>query len=236
MVLINEFPKCGASWVRKMLSDYLGVNQSNGNNNSHGWLGRISKNAIIQRHWLNQDFNVAKTILVVRDPRDVYNSYYFHETYFRPRAKALNAWGYVETDDDRTNMERYLRFKLLSPRQSLPGFTYSELWGSYRNHDNVCVVKYEDLLVDAATELGRVLNYLGVEELDEVKLLEIIDQYSFENMSKRKKGQANNSSHTRKGIVGDWRNYFNEQSVTLVKQQLHDFILELGYETTADWQ
>lgn len=235
VVLINEFPKCGASWLRRMLSEYQGVELSNGNNNRHGWLGLVGKDAILQRHWINRGFNVDKTILAVRDPRDVYNSFYFHETYFHPRARFLNEYGYVEEDDDKSNLFRYLKHKFAHPGKSIPHFLYSDWWDSYRSDNSSCTVKYEDLVADAESEMTKLLHHLGIQSIDTEKLREVIDNNRFEKVNKRKKGQEDKTSHARKGVVGDWRNNFSSETIALVKEHLNDLILDLKYEETPNW-
>ena len=64
---------------------------------------------------------------------------------------------------------------------------------------------------------------------------EIVEKYSFEKLSGRKQGQENNSKFLRKGIAGDWKNYFNKEA-----RELFDFyagaqLVKLGYEKDRSW-
>jgi hypothetical protein len=42
-------------------------------------------------------------------------------------------------------------------------------------------------------------------------------------------------SHRRKGIVGDWRNYFTEELKVQFKALYGNVLIETGYEKNLDW-
>jgi hypothetical protein len=51
----------------------------------------------------------------------------------------------------------------------------------------------------------------------------------------RARGDENPKSHYRKGIAGDWRNYFEDQHKARFKELYGDILIRLGYETGSDW-
>lgn len=53
---------------------------------------------------------------------------------------------------------------------------------------------------------------------------------SFEHLTKRQMGDENPMSHYRKGISGDWRNYFNEDIENYFQSKTSGIVRELGYE------
>jgi hypothetical protein len=64
----------------------------------------------------------------------------------------------------------------------------------------------------------------------------IVERWTFERLTGRKKGQEDRGNHLRKGIPGDWKNHFTADHVTAFKQKYNDLILKLGYETSPDWR
>lgn len=68
------------------------------------------------------------------------------------------------------------------------------------------------------------------------RLLGIIWQNDFANKSGgRRPGQEDSASHYRKGVPGDWRNYFQEQHIYYFKEHYNSLLLKLGYEETPEW-
>ena len=51
----------------------------------------------------------------------------------------------------------------------------------------------------------------------------------------RSRGDENKDSHYRKGVAGDWKNYFNEAHKDFFKRQFGDLVVQLGYATDNQW-
>jgi len=51
----------------------------------------------------------------------------------------------------------------------------------------------------------------------------------------RVRGEENTSSHYRKGIAGDWRNYFTDRHKARFKELYGDIVVNLGYEEKNIW-
>jgi hypothetical protein len=51
----------------------------------------------------------------------------------------------------------------------------------------------------------------------------------------RERGQEDMTSHYRKGIAGDWANYFTRQHAEAFDERFGDLLVRLGYETNSDW-
>ncbi|WP_157054119.1 sulfotransferase domain-containing protein [Ruegeria sp. 6PALISEP08] len=68
------------------------------------------------------------------------------------------------------------------------------------------------------------------------ELMQITQDNSFSKKSKgRKRGEENAGHHYRKGVAGDWRNYFEDRHIDLFKERYNDCLLKLGYEEDEDW-
>lgn len=100
---------------------------------------------------------------------------------------------------------------------------------------DIVAVKYEDLRLDTAAELQVLAQKLTGTKLSDAKALQIANEYSFENQSKRQAGEENINSFMRKGIVGDWKNYFTLESKELFAKYAGDELIKLGYEKDNSW-
>ena len=63
-----------------------------------------------------------------------------------------------------------------------------------------------------------------------------VSSASFEKLSKgRERGQEDVTSFYRKGIAGDWKNYFTERDKEIYKEEAGELLIRLGYERDLDW-
>lgn len=77
---------------------------------------------------------------------------------------------------------------------------------------------------------------IGNGEISESELQKILDKLAFEKLTKgRSKGEENVKSHYRKGAIGDWKNYFNENHKNIFKEKYGELLITLGYEKNYDW-
>src|SRR5215203_5415770 len=101
--------------------------------------------------------------------------------------------------------------------------------------DNYRQVRYEDLLAEPVGEVMRLLEFLGADSDEEVAR-RCVEAASFEQLSGgRTQGEEASSSFYRKGIAGDWRNYFSEEDRRVFKEEAGELLIRLGYEEDLDW-
>lgn len=110
---------------------------------------------------------------------------------------------------------------------------------------NIAFVRYEDLICDTQATFQHVLEHVGIQVSPRAKpLIHAISQRNrFERMSvgrrfwkaARQAGQQDPNSHFRKGIIGDWRNYFSPQHIERFKAVAGDLLIQLNYETDLAW-
>lgn len=109
------------------------------------------------------------------------------------------------------------------------------------NPDITCL-RYEDLLADPKKEMRRVFDGLDL-GVSNGLLHAVVQRNRFERMtvgrkfwqSARRPGQEDTASHFRKGITGDWQNFFTEAHRQRFKELAGDWLVEMGYETDNDW-
>jgi len=56
-----------------------------------------------------------------------------------------------------------------------------------------------------------------------------------EQTNGRANGIQDRSAHNRKGIAGDWRNFFTDRIKRAFKARFGGLIVETGYEKNLDW-
>ena len=71
--------------------------------------------------------------------------------------------------------------------------------------------------------------------MPDIRSNKIVEKYSFQKQSGRLPGNANTNKYLRKGIVGDWKNHFNEKSRSVFADLAGDQLIKLGYETNKNW-
>jgi hypothetical protein len=100
---------------------------------------------------------------------------------------------------------------------------------------NYTEVRYEDLLERPNEEVGRLARFLGA-DTSEKAVQQAVGSASFERLSKgRERGQEDTSSFYRKGVAGDWSNYFTERDKQIYKEEAGELLIRLGYERDLDW-
>jgi hypothetical protein len=230
---VVEFPKCGGSWISNIIRSYVGSSFNEG----HRLVGR---DEVIQKH-VRYRLDLARVVVVVRDPRDMFVSAYYHETSFTDRENSLPIERYFRRDPERPIAEdfaEYLEAKLLHVTH--PRFFYSQFLDSWLERPGVCVVRYEDFLEDAEAQLIRVVRFLERPvELERIR--SAVSENSFENTTRRlygverSTGVEDNTRFVRKGIAGDWKNHFNKKSCQLIEKFEGYSLRRLDYEHDSRW-
>ncbi len=233
LVLVTEFPKSGGSWFGQMLSEALQIPFPR---NRSAKLER----SLMQGHYLySKNFN--KVICVMRDGRDVMVSAYYHFLFDNDRNPSFSvkkwrkALPFEDYNDIRTNLPHFIKHMFSSYKVFNKPVTWSDFVNDYSENQNALIVKYEDLKKQPVIELQRSLEFLNEEMKIKEYLQEIIDKYSFKNLSKREPGQENKKSFMRKGIVGDWKNNFTTESATVFDELAGEELIKMGYEKDRLW-
>lgn len=233
LIHVIEHPKCGGTWIRNMLRTY---------NGTPAYLAdRLMRpNDVIQVHRLYRRW-YWRPVVLVRDPRDMYVSQYYHDTQYRRREENLAIERHFRRDPGRPLREdfgAYLEVKL--SLRANPPFAYSQFVRSWQNRPRVCWVRYEDCIASPATELTRIVRSLGL-SVDPDRILHAVEVNRFENATRarngrsRRPGEADPTEFERKGVVGDWKNHFDHRSCELI-QRFEGWTLQaLGYEPDRNW-
>ena len=90
------------------------------------------------------------------------------------------------------------------------------------------MTRYEDMLLNPVSELQRILSFLEIETKKNID--EVVKAYSFETLSKRSPGEESKTSFLRKGISGDWQNYFSQEAIDMFNMFHGEALERLGYD------
>ncbi len=233
LIHVVEHPKCGGTWIRNMLRTY---------NGTQVYLADrlVRPHDVIQTHRLYRPW-YRRPLVVVRDPRDLFVSQYYHDTHYRRREKNLEIERHFRHDPARPRREdfgAYLEAKLRL--RANPPFHYGEFVRSWQYRPRACWVRYEDCLADAAAELARIVRWLGL-PVDPDRLRHAVEANRFENATlarsgrARRPGEEDATEFERKGIAGDWKNHFDRRSCELIQRHEGWTLASLGYEPDASW-
>lgn len=239
-------PKAGSQWFRDLNNNYLLQQYTRWRHQPHNgnelnvsadrwpaydhdeslFVGPIYgiPPSFVARHTRPED----RVIGVFRDPRDVaiswmYSALYSHEN--MPKIDILRPVLAALPKTQRSFLSMYFGDQFCA----FQGLWFESL------PDNFMVTTYEQLLADTPVVLARVMQFLHAEVPDEV-LRQVCKTYSFSTRSDgRRPGEEDIHSHYRKGISGDWRNYFTRELGRIVEHTRPGMLRKMGYEDSDQW-
>jgi hypothetical protein len=176
-----------------------------------------------------------KTVLLVRDPRDVAVSQYFQWRYrMRPRKKLINDYPphgsdvaiYDFVSNEKCGIPRIVTYlNVLADAMDTMG-------------DDLLLIRYEDMRTDPGAVLCRVLDFVGTPGTDE-QVTAAVEYAAYENMKKLeagkdlrgtgqrvKPGDEKNpdSFKVRRGKVGGYRDYFTPEQIAVIDAMVDDHL------------
>lgn len=154
-------------------------------------------------------------IFIVRDPRDVAVSAWFHKLR-RPGEFPEKDMDFPDTCLSIANRWQKQTARLLD---------YIDA-----GHKTVAFVKYEGLLDSTAQEAARLFQFLSVDD-DEAIVQSCLDETTFSKLSDgRDVGEENRDSFFRKGVAGDWKNHINNDVNKRFLDIAGPVMARLGYQ------
>lgn len=171
----------------------------------------------------------SRHFFVLRDLRDTLISGYFSLKISHPKYK-LDAVNEMRNRLQDMELEQGLMHTLddWAPANA-------EIQRSWIDSDEP-LIRFEDLLADDEGILEDVLLDRCELGISRKQLRKAIELESFERLSGgRVRGEEDVSAHYRKGVAGDWRNYFSEPLKDAFKERYGDLLIRAGYERDNDW-
>ena len=247
-IIVVEYPKSGGTWLGQLVSEYFQLPFPRNR-------FPVLRKSVFHSHYLPK-WRIPKNrkiLYLVRDGRDVLISLYYHQLIWNDKNK-LNPkdvtyhraqTGFKDFEDVKGNMNDFISYTFTEEPSKWQQFTYMGNWYSFNRawldeinkaNSNVYLISYEELLKDTYGAMYRMLHeFFDEKEIDTSRLSATVQKFSFENQTKRKKGVEQKNSFLRKGISGDWKNYFGEQEKESMKKYTKGLLVELGYEADENW-
>ena len=162
------------------------------------------------------------SFLIIRNPRDQIISAIFYAMEIHT-GHALHAFLHAQN-----NMEDRISALILGNddgvnwRASI--FGRYEKFLPWMSNEEICVIRYEDLIRNRETELCRILSHLSnrgfTPNIPQDEAIRIL----------RRQMIPSKSETFRKGQLGEWRKYFTQKNITEFDQSTGDLLARLGYD------
>lgn len=107
-------------------------------------------------------------------------------------------------------------------------------WRSHRDPEFGHELSYEALRTDTLATFSRLARACLGDIPDHV-LAEAVEKNNFRRLTGRNPGEENRKAFVRKGVSGDWRNYFTPAQKDRFKAAAGELLIELGYEKDMNW-
>ena len=236
---VVSYPRSGNTWTRFLIAhlvypqenvSFLNIEKliPDTSSQSSRALLRTPRPRIIKTHCYF-DHRYRKTIYIVRDPRDVVLSNYDFQRKYRQIEDGYPLNRYV---DD------FVCGRLVSAdwgtwRENVASWVYTRGQEKY-----FLLVRYEDLLDDTVSELGRIAQFLGADASDS-NLRRAVELSSADRMRKLEKQEEDNwiaTKNRRKDIPfvgkaksGGWKTNLPGECVQQIESAWGDVMNHLGY-------
>jgi hypothetical protein len=152
----------------------------------------------------------GKFIYVVRNPKDVFVSYYLH---------ASSIQGIPQHERD-VYFEQFLQGEVSFGDY----FDHVLSWWTHKDDDNVLFLKYEDMKKDLPSAVATIAKFIG-QDINKELVEEIAHKTTFENMKKDSSAnyewmaaahRDNLNPYLRKGEVGGWKDYITSEQAAIL--------------------
>ncbi len=225
-IRVVSFPKSGRTWLRVMLDD-LQIRLVY----THADSGHLKRHHFSECGPLEEVFTGHQIILLIRDPRDVTVSGYFHS---KKRIKIFDGNLSDFIRNERHGISKVLAFNELAVRSLCYASRY-------------LVLRYEDLRARPINLLNQIMRFVGFPLCTKQTINKIVERYAFENMQRlEQKGyfrdeygfllgsktpQDLDSLKVRRGKVGGYRDDMNELDLQYCNQLMavSDYVQQFNY-------
>jgi hypothetical protein len=248
--LVISHTKSGRTWLRVMISHLYHLKYGTPATELMNFDNLHRLNPHIPRIFFTRDTRIPtltrnngyisavtnkKTLFLVRDPRDVAVSFYFHVCN-RASDRVLRRKG-IEQSAKQLPIYAFVTDLALGLPRVIEHFNrwHEEM----KSMDHTLIIKYEDMRADPAAALTQVIGFIDCDfSTDDID--KAVEFASFENLARKEKhgyfssgrlaasdSPNENARKVRRGKIGGYRDYFSEEQNRhldkLVHEQLDNF-------------
>lgn len=170
-----------------------------------------------------------RTFFILRDPRDILVSWYFSMKYSHPSMFLVT---HLRQEMQGMDFEQGMNF-CVDTLNDLGLFEAQRSWMSTVGEDEeVKIFRYEDFARDNYGFLHELFKYLLI-DMPDADFNQLYAKNTFSRITGgRELGEEEKRSHYRKGISGDWMNYFSPAISGYFRQVTGDLLDVLGYPSS----
>ena len=234
-LFLVSYPKSGNTWMRFLLANLLRITDAGASDQPIDFHSAVRYVPEYELHTDEVDlaprprilkshttFNhrFPRVVYLVRDPRDVYVSYYH---YMRKRIPG-------EMD-----IRSFIRMDGLHPSH------WHEHVAGWVDQPNVLVIRYEDMIDDTSEQVRRFLRFWDARSFSDDQITDAVERSSFSNMKQieQRKGRPFASEQLRKlstpfmrsGRAGAWPTHISAEDHDYLVSQMGDLMSRFGYDT-----
>jgi hypothetical protein len=233
-VFIVSYPKSGNSWVRFLIANYISEKTIDFNTvqslipdieSAPDKINNIKHTPRFIKSHSAYNAKYPNVIYIVRDGRDTAVSYYYYHIL-------------IGRIDKNMDFRTYFYDFFMKEKSKFGG--WGEHVNSWRSASNVLFIKYEDMLSDTENEFKKILKFSGL-ELNPEKINRALHNASFKNlqqiesmnrdyMQQKHNVQDSGYGFVRKGILGDWKNHFDDEMLAVFNSKYSTTMYEIGYK------
>jgi lipopolysaccharide transport system ATP-binding protein len=227
--------KSGSQWVSSVLKFAVGERLIHPLAGQGGPLGGpLRKGKIYSPVYASREQFLAhvpddaanRAFVVIRDPRDTLVSWYFSLMYSHASAEPT----VQESRDELRSMKKADALALMIGKHMQEVARIQREWVTA----GARIFRYEDLVADEQETFRQIFEFCQV-PTPALRRRWIVFRHSFKVLTWSRLGRENAKSHLRKGVPGDWKNHFCDETKRLFKAQFGQTLALTGYEKDDTW-
>ena len=239
--LIMSFPKCGRTWLKLMLTRFLQlhfglelnakilepITLTELNSNvpaikfDHGLMGNPLEMTPDELKEFKFDFTDKQIIILIREPKDVLVSSYFHKKFRNQFSGDVNYTKSLSEFliEDRGGLGIFLKY-------------YRKFHDCKNKARKILLIRYEDLHNDPHSELMKICEFIGIQKINQTHIKNVVEFSSFDNMRAMEKSNEFNSPvlqpadeqnpesfKTRRGKVDGYVDYLSNDEIEFINKE-----------------
>ena len=222
---LASYPRSGNTWLRFIVASLLAPNEEISFRNIDRFvptpectifdIERMASPRLIKTHWPYFDL-FPRFIYVIRDPRDVFISYYHYAR--------INGWFAGDLESFSSFRSVYGGWKEHVSR----GLEHAA-----KHPDNVLLLKYEEILSRPLAEIQRLDRFLGLNSSDK-EIEAALEKTSLASLQTKEKKygpeRGGAAGFFREGTSGQWRNKLSAEQIQRMTLEYRPLLEKLGYE------
>ncbi|MDP6819073.1 MAG: sulfotransferase [Alphaproteobacteria bacterium] len=212
---IEGFPRFAVPHHYALLQSAVGLLLAQYDGENIRFIGEKSPDNVLYLAMLGRIFPHARFLHAIRDGRDGAVSGWFHNLRVSKEWAISEFGGFAEFAEH-----------------------YAQVWAEHlrtgrefgaQHPERYYEVRYEDLLSGGEAALSEILKFLGA-RIDKAEINNCLEASSFKNLAKgRGAGEEDCESYFRKGVEGDWRAHFDDQTLAAFRSHAGAQLDALGY-------